>query len=290
MSESFEDERVTRVDQIPIVEVSRKSFAGRLDRLATEEPLEIRLLKVDDITRNWAKFSIAVTMRTPGNDFELTAGFLFSEGIVKKRRDLTRISYCTDPEEKQRYNVVNAYLSDEIAFSPDTLSRHVYTSSSCGICGKGSIEQVKASCSNRPIGTFQISSELLTSLPLKLGKSQNIFSLTGGLHASGLFDMEGKLLLLREDIGRHNALDKLVGSLLMKDELPASNRILMVSGRASFELVQKAALAGIPVLAAVGAPSNLAVSLASEYGMTLIGFLRGERFNIYCGEERISKT
>lgn len=283
----FEEERAASVNQISVTEVSRGTFRERLDRLAAEEPLEIRVLKYNNLNSDWTQYSIAVTMRTPGSDFELAAGFLFSEGVIKKKRDIERITYCTDPKERQQYNIVNVYLSDEVKFDPNTLSRHVYTSSSCGICGKGSIEQVKASCSNKPIGTFQISFEKLAGLPAKLNESQNIFSLTGGLHASGLFDSGGNLLTSREDIGRHNALDKVIGFLLMRDRLPASNTILLVSGRASFELVQKASLAGIPCIAAVGAPSNLAVSLAKEYGMTLIGFLKGERFNVYNAKERL---
>jgi FdhD protein len=275
------------MEDVPITEFSKHGQRNRLDTLASEEPLEIRILKYDNISHNWERYSIAVTMRTPGKDFELAAGFLFSEGVVRSKKDIERISYCTDPGEKQQYNIVNVYLTEGTSFDASQLSRHVYTSSSCGICGKGSIEQVRAVCLNKPLGTFRISFDKLSVLSAKLNASQNIFSHTGGLHASGLFDLNSTLLISREDIGRHNALDKLIGSLLLRDGLPASNTILLVSGRASFELVQKSVLAGIPFMAAVGAPSNLAVSLAIEFGMTLVGFLRGDRFNIYSAGERI---
>lgn len=283
------DERATSTADVSVTEISGRGLRNNLDTLATEEPLEIRILQYDDANHDWTRNSIAVTMRTPGADFELAAGFLFSEGVVKTKRDITTISYCADPEEKQQYNIVNVYLSDQISFDPSKLSRNVYTSSSCGICGKGSIEQVRSVSGSKPIGTFTLSFGHLSSLPAKMKSSQTIFGRTGGLHASSLFDINQNLLISREDVGRHNALDKLVGSLLLSNKLPASDTVLLVSGRASFELVQKAALAGIPFMAAIGAPSNLAVSLAEEYGMTLIGFLRDERFNVYSGMERIER-
>jgi FdhD protein len=283
----LDGERSGNVTHVSITEISRNSLTQRLDTLATEEPLEIRVLKYNNSSREWTKNTIAVTMRTPGNDFELAAGFLISEGVIRRKRDIETISYCTDLGEKQQYNIVNVYLAADIRFDHDSLSRHVYTSSSCGICGKGSIELVRIACPNSPIGAFQISFDELAHLPAKLNESQNIFGLTGGLHASGLFDKKGNLLLSREDVGRHNALDKVLGFLLMKDRLPATDSILLVSGRASFELVQKAALAGIPFMAAIGAPSSLAVSLANEYGMTLVGFLKESRCNVYSGKERI---
>lgn len=286
----FDGERIASVNQVPVAEASKRGLTERFDNLAAEEPLEIRISNYNEATCEWVRHSVAVTMRTPGNDFELAAGFLFSEGVVKKKRDIETISYCTDPGEKQQYNIVNVKLSSDISFDPNSLSRHVYTSSSCGICGKGSIELVRISCPNNPVGRFQIPFEELASLPAKLNESQNIFGLTGGLHASGLFDKGGNLLISREDIGRHNALDKVIGSLLMKDRLPAPDSILLLSGRASFELVQKAAMGGIPFIAAVGAPSGLAVSLAKEYRMTLVGFLKQDRCNVYSGKERVLLT
>jgi FdhD protein len=288
MFDYSDEDRVGSTSQVSVTEVTKNLRRQRLDTLASEEPLEIRILKTAPGEER-SHFTVAITMRTPGNDFELSAGFLLSEGVVRNKRDIRSISYCTDPGEEQQYNITNVYLSDDVAFDPTKLSRHVYTSSSCGICGKASIEQVRTSCSRNPLGNFRVNLEQLVSLTDQLANAQRIFGQTGGLHASALFDSSGKLLVSREDVGRHNALDKVIGSRLLGGKLPASETMLLVSGRASFELVQKAALAGIPFIAAVGAPSNLAVSLAREYGMTLVGFLRGERFNIYSGAERVAE-
>ncbi len=269
-------------------EFSNNHITSKTDELATEEPLEIRVLRRDrDGGGSWVSFSIAVTMRTPGNDFELSAGFLFSEGVVKDKNQILQISYCKDPGVEQQFNIVSVFLSDDTLFDHQKLSRNVYTSSSCGICGKGSLELVKAVCETRPVGDIFVSTKMLRQLPDIVRKSQGVFARTGGLHASALFDQDGNLVLLREDVGRHNALDKLVGAAFFSGKLPASNTILLLSGRASFELVQKAVLAGIPAIASVGAPSSLAVDLAREYGLTLVGFLRNDRFNLYSGEERI---
>jgi FdhD protein len=259
------------VVQQPIVAVQSGQHRRQLDTLAVEEPLEIRV----------GKHSIAVTMRTPGHDFELAAGFLYGEGVIAGRQDIQQISYCTPPDQPQQYNIVNVHLAHGVAFDPQRFSRHVYTTSSCGICGKTSLDQVRAALPAKPLARFVPTDDLLVSLPEKLRQAQVIFGKTGGLHAAALFDAQGKLRLLREDVGRHNAVDKLVGALLMDKALPAPDTILMVSGRASFELVQKALMAGIPALAAVGAPTSLAVDLAREFGLTLIGFLRGDRFNLY---------
>jgi FdhD protein len=228
--------------------------------------------------------AVAVTMRTPGHDFALAAGFFLSEGIVAQREAIWRIAYCQTAEEQ---NVVEVHLRPGVAFDPQRFSRNVYTSSSCGICGKTSIDLVRSLCPARPVGRERIARQVLTGLPDTLRRAQPVFSHTGGLHAAGLFDAAGRLLLQHEDVGRHNALDKLIGTLLLDGALPASDRLLLVSGRASFELVQKALAAGIPVLAAVGAPSSLAVELARDLGLTLVGFLRDGRFNVYSGEERI---
>jgi len=207
-----------------------------------------------------------------------------SEGIVAQREAIWRIAYCQTAEEQ---NVVEVHLRPGVAFDPQRFSRNVYTSSSCGICGKTSIDLVRSLCPARPVGRERIARQVLTGLPDTLRRAQPVFSHTGGLHAAGLFDAAGRLLLQHEDVGRHNALDKLIGTLLLDGALPASDRLLLVSGRASFELVQKALAAGIPVLAAVGAPSSLAVELARDLGLTLVGFLRDGRFNVYSGEERI---
>lgn len=243
----------------------------RTDTLAVEDPMEIQV----------NNHSIAVTMRTPGHDFELAAGFLFTEGVVANRTQIEQIRHCV----RSPSNVVKVQLNAAASFDPKRLTRHVFTSSSCGICSKLSLEQVRASVPQpvTPPGRPPASRTLL-SLVEKLERQQQVFAATGGLHAAALFDGEGQLLAAREDVGRHNAMDKLIGALLLADQLPATDRIVLVSGRASFELVQKAATAGIPVLAAVGAPSSLAVELAADVGLTLIGFLRDNRFNVYSGK------
>lgn len=280
-------ERPGSTTRVPVLEVCDGRPRYRDDELATEEPLEVRVLTPS--AGRWACHRVAVTLRTPGHDFELAAGFLYSEGVISDRRAIARIAYCTDPDEPQQYNVVNVYLEPGVSFDPERLSRHVYTNSSCGVCGKAALEFIRVVCPRPPVGDFRLSPDFFRSLPEALQSAQRIFARTGGLHASALFDRDGRLILLREDVGRHNAMDKLVGALLLEDRLPASNTVVLVSGRASFELVQKALLAGIPVLAAVGAPSSLAVDVAREFGMTLIGFLREGRFNVYTGPERIQE-
>jgi FdhD protein len=267
----------------PVVTYEAGRVERRSDVLAAEEPLEMRVTAEEGGHR--VRHAVAVTMRTPGHDFELTAGFMLSEGILAAREAIWSIAYCQESEEP---NVVEVHLAPEVPFDPRRFSRNVYTTSSCGVCGKTSIDMVRAVCPARPVGRQRIAPKVLTGLPETLRRAQPVFSRTGGLHAAGLFDAAGRLLLLHEDVGRHNAVDKLIGTLLLDGALPASDRILLVSGRASFELVQKAAAAGIPVLAAVGAPSSLAVELATDLGLTLVGFLRGERFNVYAGEDRIS--
>lgn len=256
------------------------------DVLATEEPMEIRVeagAKGDRATT-----SLSVTMRTPGHDFELAAGFLLTEGIVARKRDIVRIEYCTDSGIVQEYNIVSAVLRADVAFRADRLSRHFYTTSSCGVCGKTSLEAVHVAARHSiPHGVSRIDPDLIRSIPDRLREEQALFSETGGLHAAGLFDARGNLLSVREDLGRHNAVDKVIGEAFLADRVPLSDRILAVSGRASFEIMQKAAVAGIPIVLAVGAPSSLAVTLADEFGMTLAGFARGERFNVYAGRERI---
>lgn len=254
------------------------------DMLATEEPLEIRI-SYGAFSQRVQK-SISVTMRTPGNDFELATGFLFTEGIIENWDNVISIKHCNGLHE----NVVRVELKDDVKLDLSKLERNFYTTSSCGVCGKSSIEAVRTVCRLPAAenGELQFSSEIIYSLPGILRSQQAIFENTGGLHACALFDTSGNLLLTREDVGRHNALDKLVGAALEQTLFPLDKHLLLLSGRASFELIQKAWMAGIKIVAAVGAPSSLAVQMAEESGMTLIGFLRGEVFNIYSGSQRIT--
>jgi len=229
-------------------------------------------------------------MRTPGADFELTAGFLYSEGVVSSREDIERISYCVDPDVdgEQRYNIVNVKLNEGLSPDLQPLERHFFTTSACGVCGKASLEALRLRGCPVILEGPQVPAEVIYSLPEQLRAAQRVFSTTGGLHAAALFDTQGQLLSVREDVGRHNALDKLVGSAVLSDQLPLNNHIVMVSGRSSFEILQKCLTAGVPIVCAVSAPSSLAVALAREFGITLVGFLRGERFNVYAGRERLA--
>ena len=259
------------------------------DLLAVEEPLEIRIEYSAENNRQ--QKNISVTMRTPGNDAELATGFLFTEGIISGYDDMLEVkSVGNFIKNVGDINILTVELKPGISFDAKKQERHFYTSSSCGVCGKSSIDSVK-NIINKKTGqdTIRINSNLLITLPELLLKQQEVFEHTGGLHASALFDLAGSLLFVREDVGRHNALDKLVGAALMSGNLPLDHHILLLSGRASFELIQKAAMAEIKVVCAVGAPSSLAVEMAKECNMTLIGFLRGSRFNIYSGEQRIIK-
>jgi FdhD protein len=267
--------------QVLVVERGRGVRRG--DQLATEEPLEIRLI-VGGETR-----SLAITMRTPGADFELAAGFLHGEGVVTQREEIERINYCVRSEvaAEQRYNIVNVVLRGAPQRDLEQLQRHFYISSACGICGAASLEALQLrACPAIPPGPH-VPADILYSLPDQLRMNQGLFEATGGLHAAALFDTNGQLLALREDVGRHNAVDKVLGWALLAGMLPLGQHILLVSGRASFEILQKALAAGLPIVCAVSAPSNLAVAVAKSFGMTLVGFLRGERFNIYCGAERV---
>ena len=261
--------------------VEKGQMRPRLDQLTTEEPLEIRLLSQGQ--------TVAVTMRTPGADFELAAGFLYGEGVISCKADIQRISYCVDEsvDGEQRYNIVNVELRPGLIADLQPLERHFFTSSACGVCGKASLEALRLRGYPVISSVATVKPEIIYSLPDKLRAAQGIFTATGGLHAAATFDIQGQLLNLREDVGRHNALDKLIGTALLSDELPLNNHIVMVSGRSSFEILQKSAAAGVPIVCSVSAPSSLAVSIAQEFGITLIGFLRGERFNVYTGLERI---
>jgi FdhD protein len=253
------------------------------DTLATEEPMEIRLITGGE------RQTVAVTMRTPGADFELAAGFLYGEGIVKSSDDIAKISYCVDADldAAQQYNIVNVELRGGRDYDLRPLERHFYTSSACGVCGKASLEQLELRGCPVALPGPEVTPETLYSLPEKLREAQGLFDATGGLHAAALFDEEGNLLALREDVGRHNATDKLVGWAMLENRLPLSGHIVMVSGRSSFEILQKCLTAGVPFVCAISAPSSLAVDVAREFGMTLVGFLRERRFNVYAGQERV---
>lgn len=252
------------------------------DLLAVEEPLEIRLAYYSG--KVLQQKSVSVTMRTPGNDEELAIGFLYTEGIISSISDVTNVAYCK-PDNK---NIICVTLVDIPGKEFVIPERNFYTTSSCGVCGKASIEAVKTVCSiEETFDRIRIPASMIYELPGKLRSTQDVFEHTGGLHACALFDTKGNLLLSREDVGRHNAVDKLIGTALRAGMVPLRDHILLLSGRISFELVQKAVMAGIKIVAAVGAPSSLAAEMAEEQGMTLIGFLRGERFNIYSGAERI---
>ena len=265
------------------VEVSKNRADLRetaTDRVVTEEPLEIRLGFETDGQRETR--SISVTMRTPGEDEELAVGFLFTEGIVRTRDDIAIVKPC------QGENTVRVELEDGVAVALDQLERHFYTTSSCGVCGKTSLEALRVQgCNALDTASFALHTDTLTAIPDRLRDAQATFEETGGLHAAAAFDSRGKLLVVREDVGRHNAVDKVIGNLLLDNRLPGAELGMMVSGRAGFELVQKSLVAGMSVMAAVGAPTSLAVELAQEFNMTLVGFLRGESFNVYAAGERI---
>lgn len=285
------------------------------DTLAVEEPLEIRL-GYDDPLGSRVKKSISITMRTPGHDFDLVAGFLYTEGIIHGADQIDKISHCgTALNQARTQNIVVVEMKPGLKFDLSRLERHFYTSSSCGVCGKSSIEALKVqkpseSPANSSLGhsaapDFKVSQEMIHQLPDLMRSAQRTFESTGGLHASCLFSLEphshqanpalkGEVsfssMTIREDVGRHNALDKVIGAALLQKKLPFSHSLLLVSGRVSFELVQKAWMAGVPLLAAVGAPSSLAVELAKEMDLTLLGFVRDHRFNIYCGGHRILRN
>ncbi|MCI0387002.1 formate dehydrogenase accessory sulfurtransferase FdhD [Streptomyces sp. CNQ085] len=268
-----------------VVRLRDGSVSERPDTLVAEEPLEIRLNGKP----------LAVTMRTPGDDFALATGFLVSEGVLGGPEELANIVYCAGATEqadgttRNSYNVVDVRLAPGVPVPDITLERNVYTTSSCGLCGKASLEAVRTTARWPVTGDLPpLEPEVLAALPDRLRAAQRVFDRTGGLHAAALFSPEGELLDLREDVGRHNAVDKLVGRALTRGELPLSRAVLLVSGRASFELAQKAVMAGVPVLAAVSAPSSLAVDLAAETGLTLVGFLRGASMNVYTGEHRVA--
>jgi FdhD protein len=248
------------------------------DYLVGEEPLEIRV----------GTLPLTVTMRTPGHDLELAEGFLFTEGLIQQHNQIVAIGLAESCKESERGNIVQVELDPGISLDLEQTQRNFFAASSCGICGKASIDSVRVRGIQPAHPHFRVNPEILCGLPDTLRGAQAIFGRTGGLHAAGLFDAGGKLLQQREDVGRHNTVDKIVGWALREGRVPLSECILLVSGRGGFEIVQKAAVAGLPVLASVSAPSSLAVRLAREMGMTLVGFLRGKRFVVYSGEQRLS--
>ena len=264
----------------PVLRLGPDGARRQLDSLAAEEPLELRV--------NGSP--ISVTMRTPGHDVELAHGFLLTEGVLGAAADVSSARYCDSVDDSGRntYNVLDVALAPDVE-PPDTgIERNFYTTSSCGVCGKASLDAVRLKTRFSPAADpLRVTPRLLSGLPDTLRAAQRLFDSTGGLHAAGLFDASGELLVAREDVGRHNAVDKVMGWALLDGRIPAAGTVLMVSGRASFELVQKAVMAGVPMLAAVSAPSSLAVELAVDAGLTLVGFLRGPKMNVYAGTERI---
>jgi FdhD protein len=284
-----------------VVEKVQKSvFSQATDLLAVEEPLEIQL-EYGPASGPQVK-SIAVTMRTPGHDFELAAGFLLTEGVIHDVDDIEAVAYVNGPsadgaarsDELQILppqpgrNIVRVQLASHVVVSIANLSRNFYTTSSCGVCGKASLLALQTVCPPRIPNRFSISAEVLYSLPLRLRDEQAVFNSTGGLHGAALFDAGGKLIVLREDVGRHNAVDKIIGDQFLQDRVPIRNTVLVLSGRASFELLQKALMGGVSMVAAVGAPSSLAVQVARQFDIALVGFLRDDRFNVYHGGEHVS--
>jgi len=260
------------------------------DTLVVEEPLEIRIAY--GLAHMRKEKSISITMRTPGHDFELAAGFLYTEGVIHSLEDLNDITYSKVANmQTGQCNVVSVHLQPKVRFDPKLLERHFYTNSSCGVCGKATLEALRIR--NDPImpGNGHIlSHEIIERMAKKLRPAQKIFQQTGALHAAGLFDFTGNLISLHEDVGRHNAVDKVIGERLLKNQVPLRQYLLLVSGRASFEIIQKALSAGIPIVAAVSAPSSLAVELAIDFNMTLLGFVRDGNYNIYAGAERIQAS
>ncbi len=255
------------------------------DLLAVEEPLEIRIGFGEKANRK--QKSLSVTMRTPGHDFELAIGFLFTERIIDSYDQVESVKYCEDiGRQDEKENVVRVELNPSVVIDFKKLQRNFYTTSSCGVCGKSSLEAVDAACTHVE-SDLRLTIQQIIEAPKQMKSAQAAFKHTGGLHASGLFGAKGHLQRLREDVGRHNALDKVIGGAVIENQIPLSNSFILVSGRLSFELVQKAISAGVPILLAVGAPSSLAVDLAKKFGVTLVGFLKPDKFNIYCNPERI---
>ena len=266
----------------PVVRIDERGTRTRPDTLAAEEPLELRL----------DSRALTVTMRTPGHDIQLAHGFLLTEGVVDAPADVVAARYCDSagPDGRNTYNVLDVRLAPHVAPPDPSVERNFYTTSSCGVCGKAALDSVRLTTRHSPADDpLVVDPGVLATLPDTLRAAQRVFESTGGLHAAGLFDASGRLLAVREDVGRHNAVDKVLGWAFLEGHVPLTGTVLLVSGRASFELVQKAAMAGVCVLAAVSAPSSLAVELAADQGITLVGFLRGHSMNVYSGSQRIGE-
>ncbi len=275
-------DRPGRTTKIGVTAMDGPRSSTLTDLVATEEPLEIRLSGMGD------RRTIAVTMRTPGADFELAAGFLFTEGVLGCREDIAAIRYCTDRDvgEEQRFNIVTVDLTSPI---PDlaTMERHFLTSSACGVCGSATLQALTDRDVKPVVDGPEIDPAMIAVLPEAMRQAQETFDVTGGLHAAGIFTSDGEAIVVREDVGRHNAVDKTIGWALLQDHLPLAEHILMVSGRSSYEIVQKAIVARIPIIASVSAPSSLAVHLAEAFNVTLLGFVRDKRMNVYAHRERL---
>jgi FdhD protein len=278
------------ISPVNILKASFDSFEEKLDLVVVEEPLEIRLGygSIEDRQQR----SVSVTMRTPTHDFELALGFLYSEGIITSYNQIMSVKYCVDAGKQATGNIVRVELKPDVPVNLQMLQRNFYATSSCGVCGKASIESIDNMICDLPKqkseqNALKVSKEYIYNLPKRLAQHQKVFEYTGGLHAAALFDVTGKIVSLREDIGRHNALDKIIGNAMTQDLLPLYNKVLLMSSRASFELIQKAVMANISIFVTIGAPSSLAIQTAEQFGITLIGFLRNESFNIYTGKDRI---
>ncbi len=282
---SLSKERAGRTVAIDVLSLSGDERARKQDDVVGEEPLELRIA-VGGTTR-----SLAITMRTPGNDFELGAGFLYDEAVVRTRDDVVGLTYCVDPavDPEQRYNILTAQLRDGLREpGVDRLERHFTMNSACGVCGRAQLESLRDLGVAPVRDDVRVPASLLYQLPAKMRSSQRVFAATGGLHAAALFDQRGEAIALREDVGRHNALDKVVGWGLLNARLPFAHTVLVVSGRAGYEILQKSVMARIPIVCSVSAPSSLAVELARAFGITLVGFLRDDRANVYSLPERIA--
>jgi len=278
------------VVSVNIIKVTLDSLVEKPDLVVVEEPLEIRLGYGS--MNNRQQQNVSVTMRTPTHDFELALGFLYSEGFISSFDQILSIKYCVDAGKQATENIVRVELKPEVKFNPKSLKRNFYATSSCGVCGKASIEAIDNMICDLPkqrldLNAFKVSKDYVVNLPKSLARHQKVFEYTGGLHAAALFDEAGNIISLREDVGRHNALDKLIGNALTQDLLPLNNKVLLLSSRASFELIQKAVMANIPIIITIGAPSSLSIQTAEKFGITLIGFLKNDRFNIYTVKERI---
>lgn len=280
----METARAGRTVETEVVALDGDTRLRKHDQIVGEEPLELRLVT------DGRSQTLAVTMRTPGNDFELAAGFVYDEGIVRDRNEIAELTYCLDPQldPDQRYNVVSVELrSSARVRNLERFERHFTMSSACGVCGRAQLESLRELGAAPIEDDMTITAQTLYSLPERMREAQRVFASTGGLHAAALFNSNGDTLVVREDVGRHNAVDKLVGWALLNARLPLHGSALMVSGRASYEILQKAVMAGVPVVASVSAPSSLAVDVAREFNVTLAGFVRGDRANIYSVPDRI---